>query len=105
MGISHTLFRRFFWAENILWKEDTRGHHVTVALAEKDLIVDTKAVATYLTGGKEKNLAMGGWEDGIWKGDELDVLWFQEIDHAQVFDRKETKVKLVDIVQKYCAWT
>ncbi|KAG7100586.1 hypothetical protein HYQ44_019938 [Verticillium longisporum] len=29
MGTSHTLFRRFFWAENILWKEDIQDHRVS----------------------------------------------------------------------------
>ncbi|KAG7118612.1 hypothetical protein HYQ44_005755 [Verticillium longisporum] len=33
IGISHTLFRRFFWAENILWKEDIQDHHRRSRLA------------------------------------------------------------------------
>ena len=49
MGVSHTLFRRFYWADNILWKKDILNHCVTVALVGKDLIVDTKAVGGYLT--------------------------------------------------------
>ncbi|ROT42901.1 hypothetical protein SODALDRAFT_355092 [Sodiomyces alkalinus F11] len=50
MDVSHTLSRRFFWADNILWKEDIQGHHATVILAARDLIVDTAAVSAYLTG-------------------------------------------------------
>ena len=52
MGVSHTLFRRFFWSENILWKEDIQNRRVTVVLSGKDLIVDTKAVKAYLTGSE-----------------------------------------------------
>ncbi|KAH7190271.1 hypothetical protein BKA60DRAFT_664498 [Fusarium oxysporum] len=36
IGIAHTLFRRFFWADNLLWKEDIRDHPVTVVLAGRD---------------------------------------------------------------------
>ncbi|KAH9840475.1 hypothetical protein Tdes44962_MAKER01675 [Teratosphaeria destructans] len=48
--ISHTLARRFFWSEYILWKEDIAGLPMTVTLSGQDLIVPTRAVWTYLTG-------------------------------------------------------
>ena len=101
MGVSHTLFRRFYWADNILWKEDIQNHRVAIALAEKDLIVDTKAIGAYLTGADDWILETGGWKDGIWRGDGLDVLWFQELDHGQVFDRKRTSGRLVEIVRRF----
>jgi hypothetical protein len=50
MGVAHTLFRRFIWSDNALWKEDVQGHHVAVVLAGKDVIVDTKVIGAYLTG-------------------------------------------------------
>lgn len=102
MGVSHTLFRRFFWNENILWKEDIRNHHITVVLGGKDLIVDTKVVKAYLTENKSVSPEKGSWEEGVWKGDGLDVLWFPELGHGQVFDKKTTRVKLVNIVRSYC---
>ncbi|KAI9875495.1 MAG: hypothetical protein M1830_008414 [Pleopsidium flavum] len=88
MGVSHTLSRRFFWSENILWKHDIEGHRVTVALSGKDLIVDSTAVRRYLT--EEKSAG-------------LDVLWFKDLDHAQVFDSKRDRDILVGVVRKYCA--
>lgn len=100
--MSHTLFRRFFWADNILWKEDLQGHQVTVALAGRDLIVDTKVVAAYLTGADDWTPETGG-RDGRLGDDALNVMWFQELDHAQVFDNKRTRRVLVDIVRGYCA--
>ncbi|KAK7177821.1 alpha beta hydrolase fold family [Paraphaeosphaeria sporulosa] len=102
MGVSHTLFRRFFWSENILWKEDIGNHRVTVVLGGKDLIVDTEIVKAYLTDSESVRPAKGGWEERVWKGDGLDVLWFPELDHGQVFDKKSTRVKLVKIVRSYC---
>jgi hypothetical protein len=102
MGVSHTLFRRFFWSENILWKEDIQNHHVTVVLGGKDLIVDTEVVKAYLTENESVRPEKGSWEEGVWKGDGLDVLWFPELDHGQVFDKKSTRLKLVNIVRSYC---
>ncbi|KAB5518707.1 hypothetical protein GE09DRAFT_1208261 [Coniochaeta sp. 2T2.1] len=99
MGISHKLFRRFYWADNILWKEDIQNHQVAVALAGKDLIVDTKAIGAYLTGANDWTLETGGWKDGVLKGIGLNVLWFQELDHGQVFDRKRARMKLVEVVR------
>lgn len=49
IGISHTLSRRFFWADNALWKEDIQGHRVGIVLAGKDIVVDTKVIVRYLT--------------------------------------------------------
>jgi pimeloyl-ACP methyl ester carboxylesterase len=48
MGVSHSLSRCFFWSENVLWKHDIGDRLLTVSLAERDLIVDTKAVGSYL---------------------------------------------------------
>ena len=79
-----------------MWKEDIRNHRVTVVLGGRDLIVDTEVVKAYLT----KNESVRP-EKGSWKGDGLDVLWFPELDHAQVFDTKSTRVRLVNIVRSY----
>lgn len=100
MGIAHTLFRRFFWADNILWKDDIAGHgDVTVVLAGRDLIVDTKAVAQYLTGTEDLGSLTEG-EGGTWKRDGLEVIWFEKLDHAQAFDAGETRGVLVDRVRR-----
>jgi hypothetical protein len=104
MGVSHTLSRRFFWSENILWKEDIQCRRVIVVLGGKDLIVDTEVVGTYLTGADYGSRETGSWKEGEWKGDELDVLWFRELDYMQVFDKKGTRGRLVDVVRRYCTW-
>lgn len=100
MGIAHTLFRRFFWADNILWKEDLKGHDVTVVLAGQDLIVNTKAVAGYLIGEEDLDKLMT--EEGReWKSDDgLHLIWFQKLDHAQVFGGNETKQVLIDTTHR-----
>ncbi|RMD41346.1 hypothetical protein DV735_g3803, partial [Chaetothyriales sp. CBS 134920] len=48
IGVAHTLFRTFFWSENILWKEDILNHRCIVFLGEKDSIVNAPKVLAYL---------------------------------------------------------
>ena len=102
MGVSHTLFRRFFWADNVLWKEDIQGHHVTVVLAGRDIVIDSKAIWAYLTGSADRIGDTDDRKDGEWKCDGLDVLWFQDLDHGQVFDEKRTRTRLDQIVRRLC---
>lgn len=99
-GVAHTLARKFFWAENILWKHDLEGRLVTVVLCGRDIITDTKAVARYLTG--ESEIGIRDWKTKDWKGVDLDILWFQGLNHAQVFDRKEDRDHLTKAVRTYC---
>ena len=136
MGVSHTLSRRFFWSENVLWKEDLHGKNVTVSLAGQDLIANTEAVGRYLALGSTSGAtckassrvtsvnvladgeilaaeveinsnAVGGrddaWKSASWKGKGVDVLWFENLDHGQVFDRKETRQALLTVIRAYCA--
>ncbi|KAF2638704.1 hypothetical protein P280DRAFT_404281 [Massarina eburnea CBS 473.64] len=100
MMVSHTLARNFFWAENVLWKEDLGGRPVTVSLGGKDLISDTETVGRYIAGVDLKT------EDKTWKdrkmtGNGLEILWFPTCDHAQVFERVEGRKKLADVVRSY----
>ncbi|EPS40897.1 hypothetical protein H072_5204 [Dactylellina haptotyla CBS 200.50] len=107
--VAHTLCRRFFWAENILWKEDLQGRDVVVYLGERDLIVDTASVKKYLTGDWdcERQDGEGGvittaefskagaWEETDERGGKLKVVWCEGLDHAQVFDEKVWYTRLV----------
>lgn len=147
MGVSHTLARRFFWNENVLWKRDLGGRKVTVSLGGRDLIVNTEAVARYLSskepvkpgyengfmsrsssdailidlesdGDSNPRMRMRGgevtefncaeetdeeeWKHRPWKGTGLDILWFKDLDHAQVFDKKSTRMKLINAIHAYC---
>ena len=105
MGVSHTLARRFFWSENILWKEDVEDRAITVSLAGEDLIVDTQVVGRYLTDSPAELDGRSEWQERNWKGQGLDVLYFPRLDHAQVFDRKENYRRLVDVLRVYCLMT
>jgi len=42
------------------------------------------------------------WKRRPWKGEGIDLLWFSDLDHAQVFDKPETRRKLIDCIRTYC---
>ncbi|KAK7211062.1 hypothetical protein V2G26_018240 [Clonostachys chloroleuca] len=73
MVVAHTLFRRFVWSDNALWKEDIQDHRVAVVLADRDVIVATTEIGPYLMGVDVRSLETQNWEIGVCKGDGLDV--------------------------------
>lgn len=95
---AHTLCRRFFWAENVLWKEDLIGKNAVVYLGERDLIVDTASVRRYLTetrrsrrGEEEEFVEFNGRDEWVREdkeGGRLKVVWCRGMDHAQLFDER-----------------
>jgi pimeloyl-ACP methyl ester carboxylesterase len=101
MMVAHTLARHFFWAHNLLWKEDLHRRDVTVSLGGRDLIVDTETVGKYLNGvdlkGEDRT-----WKDREWNGTGLETVWWPTVDHAQVFERKDGRNKLAKVLREYC---
>lgn len=92
--VARALGRHFFWAENVLWKEDIAGLPVGVVLSECDQIVDAQEVRRYLTGEDEPEMQ--------WKSNDgmLEVLWYPKLDHAQVFDSATDRRPLVQMVER-----
>lgn len=104
IGVAHTLARNFFWAENVLWKEDLSPRDVTVSLGGRDLIVDTEAVGKYVSGVDLKSEERG-WKDAEWKGKGVETLWWPTADHAQVFERREGRARLAGVLREYAKRT
>ena len=77
------------------------GRQVTVCLAARDLIVDTEAVGRYLTQDGDGKATTEDWKHGEWKGKGLDILWFDNLDHAQVFDSRQNCETLAQVVRQY----
>src|SRR5579871_6718605 len=101
IGIAHTLARHFFWSENILWKDELNDRHVTVILGGRDLIVDTEPVGAYLSDADDASKEVGAWKDKKLTGCGLEVVFFPELDHAQVFEKKKRMMEVVEIVKRY----
>lgn len=114
--VAYTLGRHFHWAQNALWLREElvpRGMRVTVGLSARDLIVDAEAVGRYVAAvaGEERRGGEGygtfdeggddGWKRSSWKGEGTEILWFDDTDHAQVFETREKRRRLLDVVQKY----
>lgn len=125
-GVAYTLGRHFFWSENILWHDRISelvksGMNMTASLAGRDLIVNTQAVREYLAQHAIPDPVMGTEKDGQrhfdsktegdakveewksrdWKGKGLEVVWFDDMSHAQVFDTREVREKLVKMLVEY----
>ena len=77
------------------------GRPVTVCLASRDLIVDTEAVGRYLAQESSGKPTTEEWKQRRWKGDGLDILWFDDLDHAQVFDSRQNYEILAQVVRHY----
>lgn len=121
-GVAHALGRHFFWSQNVIWKKDVEdfvneGKRLTVSLGGKDLIVNTAAIGRYLANGSadQEGRTMNenkdcisqcstedAWKQRKWRGNGLDVLWFDHLDHGQAFDTNEMRAQLVRVVQSYC---
>jgi len=43
------------------------------------------------------------WKSREWKGEGIEVLWWPDLDHAQVLERRERRAKLVGIMRGYTA--
>ena len=91
--IARALARHFFWAESILFKEDVQDHRLGVVLSGRDLIVDAKEVKNYLTDSADV--------DFEWKKDNLELLYYPNIDHAQVFDTAERRRPIVKMLCRF----
>jgi hypothetical protein len=109
IGVAHTLSRRFSWIDNIIWREDLgikgeknqEGRNVTVALSGKDAVVATETVAQYLMGSPSDQASTQGWKNKPWVGHGLEVLWYDQLDHAQVFSFEDTRWPVIRAISVY----
>ncbi|KAJ4496246.1 hypothetical protein C8J55DRAFT_532664 [Lentinula edodes] len=107
--IAHVLGRCFFWTENVLWREDlglglgsgsdsdsdSGMVKYAIVLSGKDQIVPAPLVRRYLTGEDE---VQQRWESNNRR---LEVLYHPELDHATVFDTKERRRGMVEVLGRF----
>lgn len=85
-----------------MWKEDFGDRPVTVVLCGKDMIVNTEHIGEYLAGSDDEHREKGAWKSQAWKGKGLDILWFEKLNHAEVFDQRTTRVMILRVIREYC---
>jgi hypothetical protein len=105
-----------------------RKRKVTVCLSGRDLIVDTATVAQYLAGAEpftDDGWISGSFSDSVTldsgssqtvtdeperegrQGDHLaagaiNIIWFPTLDHAQIFDHKKDRDRVLPVLRSYC---
>ncbi|KAH6664696.1 hypothetical protein B0J14DRAFT_243857 [Halenospora varia] len=42
------------------------------------------------------------WKSRPWRGEGIDVLWFKDLDHAQVFDTRTSRQRVIGAIRTYC---
>ncbi|KAJ9607451.1 hypothetical protein H2200_008524 [Cladophialophora chaetospira] len=107
MGVAHTLSRKFFWSENILWKEDVLDHRCVIFLGEKDSIINSSKVLAYLQDGMQvtsKGEDMADTDCLRSKprnpSGSLNVVWCSGLNHGQVFDLPVWRARLKSEILK-----
>lgn len=53
-------------------------------------------------GDEEFDIDDEEWKFRPWRGAGIDILWFKELDHAQVFDKASTRRRLIGAIRAYC---
>jgi len=113
-GIAHTLSRRFFWADNLLWKTDLTtdvlAGGAAVVISERDQITPAADIWTYLTGRSPREVGTESLDVVRWRSApeetfdgkplDLEVLLERGLDHAQVFDVESRLAQVVSILQR-----
>ena len=75
-------------------------------LSEIDIIVAAEQIGMYLT-RPEGVKALGDhreggeWKTTKWTGGELDVIWLEGLNHAEVFDTERDRKMVIDIAMNY----
>ncbi|KAI0810180.1 hypothetical protein GGR55DRAFT_128304 [Xylaria sp. FL0064] len=107
------------WGVNstVPWRR-ARTRKVAVCLAERDLIVNTRTVLQYLVndgdwmstnsiaennGSVDTQYPIVNPREDHFERDGIEVIWFDGLDHAQVFDRKDSSARLAAITRRSCA--
>lgn len=101
---------RYMTSGNVPWTSSS-----TVSSA---LLIDIENVPKARTNGKavnwrsssvdpeadeESGAQIDAWKEQPWKGKGIDVIWFENVDHAQVFDKAATRRPLLRAIKTYCA--
>jgi hypothetical protein len=66
-------------------------------------VMNLRANSMGSTPEDEGYLESDAWKQQPWKGKGIDVLWFKNQDHAQVFDTPATRRPLLSVIKEYCA--
>lgn len=95
--------------------DDADGEgQAAVFLSGRDLIVDTHTVAHYLAsegdfGSESANSGLfnilehvPGTNRNYMAPSGIEIVWFPDLDHAQIFEQREDRRRVIEVVKRYC---
>ena len=105
IGVAHTVTRRFVWTENVLWQDELKKVKAGLVVSGRDVILNGPRLRRYIIDNQSEVEISGlsatrGVE--MIKAENLEVLYFKDLNHAQVFDFKKEQKLLVDMVWRHC---
>jgi pimeloyl-ACP methyl ester carboxylesterase len=79
----------------------------TDTLIDVEEYSDTEGNGMRLRGGEgpgdgEFDIDDEEWKFRPWRGTGIDILWFKDLDHAQVFDKPSSRRRLLNAIRAYC---
>ncbi|KAK3616996.1 transcription elongation factor spt5 [Elasticomyces elasticus] len=102
MGAAHAVTRRFIWTENVLWKREMKGRQFGIVLGGRDIIMAARRCRDYILedfSDHEIDSFQGG---EVVRTKEMEMLWFDDLNHAEAFVFREERQRVVDMVWRYC---
>lgn len=109
LGTAHAITRRFDWSQMVMWKDEIQNRKVTLVLSGKDIIFSAERLGCYLTsdpslwtpGSEDADNEIQAWKNRKWRGEGLDILWYNDLNHAEVFDTKSDIEPLIEAITCY----
>lgn len=50
----------------------------------------------------DEDLEEEEWKTRPWRGSGIDVFWFEDLDHAQIFDKPSSRRRVISAIRAYC---
>ncbi|KAI1751191.1 hypothetical protein F4782DRAFT_506132 [Xylaria castorea] len=106
LGVAHSITRRFDCSENVLWKDDMKGLDISVVLSGRDIILDPMALRHYLASDASlkarqyTSIPSPLGQEGFGESG-LQVLLYDNLNHAEIFDNRRDWAILVHLLLKY----
>jgi pimeloyl-ACP methyl ester carboxylesterase len=98
---------RYMASENASWMPSTASSSFLIDVEDvQEEQVNGKGVNVRMnivdSADEEGNLETDAWKERPWRGKGIDVIWFKNQDHAQVFDKPATRRPLLSAIKAYC---
>ncbi|KAE8449498.1 hypothetical protein EG329_008106 [Mollisiaceae sp. DMI_Dod_QoI] len=81
------------------------GSGLLIDIDDHDELQESELTLRERDSGEQSNSDEEEWKSRPWEGSAIDILWFKNLDHAQVFDKAATRRMLISAIRSYCEET